>query len=86
MIEATLVDALKQLRIAATTVAATTAGLLTIAAGRGERTPVTLASGDLAPDFTLIGSDGATYHLADFRGRHAVVTPSEPGSPWAAAS
>lgn len=66
-------DALKQLRIAATTVAAATAGLITIAAGRGERTPVMLVPGDVAPDFTLIGSDGATYRLADFRGRQAVV-------------
>ena len=66
-------DALKQLRIAATTVAATTAGLFTIATGQGEQHPVTLAPGDMAPDFTLPGSDGRTYRLAEFRGREAVV-------------
>jgi thioredoxin-dependent peroxiredoxin len=29
--------------------------------------------GDMAPDFTLAGSDGKTYHLADFLGHQAVV-------------
>lgn len=32
-----------------------------------------LAVGDLAPDFTLAGSDGVTYQLSDFRGERAVV-------------
>jgi peroxiredoxin Q/BCP len=32
-----------------------------------------LKPGDLAPDFTLAGSDGKTYHLADLRGQRAVV-------------
>jgi thioredoxin-dependent peroxiredoxin len=32
-----------------------------------------LKVGDQAPDFTLPGSDGKTYHLADFRGKQAVV-------------
>ncbi len=32
-----------------------------------------LKPGDLAPDFTLAGSDGRTYHLADFKGKRAVV-------------
>ena len=32
-----------------------------------------LKPGDPAPDFTLAGSDGKTYKLADFRGRQAVV-------------
>jgi peroxiredoxin Q/BCP len=31
------------------------------------------AVGDTAPDFTLEGSDGQTYSLADFGGREAVV-------------
>jgi peroxiredoxin Q/BCP len=34
---------------------------------------VELAVGDPAPDFALLGSDGRTYHLADYRGRSAVV-------------
>jgi peroxiredoxin Q/BCP len=32
-----------------------------------------LAVGDTAPEFTLAGSDGQTYSLADFAGRAAVV-------------
>jgi peroxiredoxin Q/BCP len=33
----------------------------------------TLAVGDSAPDFTLHGSDGATYRLEDYKGKQAVV-------------
>ena len=29
--------------------------------------------GDPAPDFTLPGSDGATYTLSDLRGSHVVI-------------
>jgi thioredoxin-dependent peroxiredoxin len=32
-----------------------------------------LKVGDAAPDFSLPGSDGKTYNLADFRGKQAVV-------------
>lgn len=32
-----------------------------------------LEVGDMAPDFELPGSDGKTYHLADYRGKQAVV-------------
>jgi len=32
-----------------------------------------LKPGDLAPSFTLPGSDGRTYTLADFKGKQAVV-------------
>jgi len=32
-----------------------------------------LKVGDVAPDFELTASDGKTYHLADFKGRQAVV-------------
>jgi peroxiredoxin Q/BCP len=31
------------------------------------------AVGEMAPDFSLIGSDGRTYRLSDFRGKQAVV-------------
>ena len=34
---------------------------------------VELKVGDQAPDFTLQGSDGKTYKLADFKGKQAVV-------------
>ena len=32
-----------------------------------------LKPGDAAPDFSLPGSDGKTYSLADFKGKRAVV-------------
>jgi peroxiredoxin Q/BCP len=32
-----------------------------------------LKVGDLAPDFSLAGSDGKTYRLSDFKGKQAVV-------------
>ena len=32
-----------------------------------------LGPGDMAPDFSMQGSDGKTYTLADFRGKRAVV-------------
>jgi peroxiredoxin Q/BCP len=32
-----------------------------------------LKVGDEAPDFSLVGSDGKTYKLADFKGKQAVV-------------
>ena len=35
--------------------------------------PAGLKVGDMAPDFSLQGSDGKTYKLADFRGKKAVV-------------
>ena len=28
---------------------------------------------EMAPDFSLVGSDGRTYRLSEFRGRQAVV-------------
>ena len=38
-----------------------------------QRPAVTLKVGDQAPDFTLQGSDGKPYPLADYRGKKAVV-------------
>ena len=29
--------------------------------------------GDLAPDWTLLGSDGEQYTLSELRGRHVVI-------------
>ena len=39
----------------------------------GAATAAELKVGDVAPDFTLPGSDGKTYKLADYRGKQAVV-------------
>ena len=43
--------------------------LLGVAAARA----ADLKPGDLAPDFSLPGSDGKTYRLSDYRGKQAVV-------------
>lgn len=55
-----------------TTVAATVTGVARAVFGRRE-TPVELAPGDRAPEFSLVGSDGREYRLADYAGRSAVV-------------
>jgi peroxiredoxin Q/BCP len=44
-----------------------------LAMGAAAQAPVELKVGDMAPDFTLPGSDGKTYRLSDFRGKQAVV-------------
>ena len=46
---------------------------LTAVLGAQAPTGVTLKVGDQAPDFTLKGSDGRTYSLADYRGKKSVV-------------
>ena len=35
--------------------------------------PTQLKVGDQAPPFTLVGSDGRTYRLTDYRGKQVVV-------------
>ena len=35
--------------------------------------PTQLKVGDQAPPFTLVGSDGRTYRLYDYRGKQVVV-------------
>jgi peroxiredoxin Q/BCP len=42
---------------------------LTFASGGSQE----LKTGAPAPDFSLAGSDGKTYRLADFKGKQAVV-------------
>jgi peroxiredoxin Q/BCP len=44
-----------------------------LAAGMTAQTPVELKVGDMAPDFTLQGTDGKTHRLSDHRGKRAVV-------------
>ena len=41
--------------------------------GGGMAQAADLAVGDVAPDFTLAGSDGKQHHLADYRGTAVVV-------------
>jgi thioredoxin-dependent peroxiredoxin len=60
------------LRSLAATAAAVAVGLTRAAQGGGEA-PVELKRGDEAPDFSLPGSDGQSYHLRDFRGKRAVI-------------
>jgi peroxiredoxin Q/BCP len=42
-------------------------------AGLGRQPGPELKVGDNAPPFKLPGSDGATYQLADYKGKRAVV-------------
>ena len=43
-------------------------------AGQAPAAPMsTLKVGDMAPDFSLVASDGKTYKLSSFRGKQAVV-------------
>lgn len=63
---------LSQLRTFLTTVAATVVGVVNVMT-RPIEAPVELKPDDLAPDFTLHGSDGRTYRLKDFIGQRAVV-------------
>jgi peroxiredoxin Q/BCP len=49
-------------------------GLVLVAAAAVHAQPAAdLKPGDLAPAFSLPGSDGRTYTLADFKGKQAVV-------------
>ena len=41
--------------------------------GLSAQSQVQLKSGDQAPPFSLMGSDGKTYTLAEFRGKQEVV-------------
>ena len=47
-------------------------GLAAAVIGRAQST-ADLKVGDPAPNFSLRGSDGKTYSLADFKGKSAVV-------------
>ncbi len=53
--------------------AATAAGLVVGALASIRAARAELKPGDPAPPFSLVGSDGRTYKLADFKGKQAVV-------------
>jgi thioredoxin-dependent peroxiredoxin len=61
------------LRSLAATATAVAGALMNIAGNGGGSGSVELKVGDEAPDFTLPGSDGQSYHLRDYRGKRAVV-------------
>ena len=61
-----------QLRRLATTAAATAIGAYNVATNVSE-TPVELKPGELAPDFSLPGSDGRTHRLKELAGRPVVL-------------
>jgi cytochrome oxidase Cu insertion factor (SCO1/SenC/PrrC family) len=71
-VEGRRVYLLKLLRRFATTAAATAAGVAHAVMHPNESL-VELKPGDLAPDFSLPGSDGRTYRLKDLAGRPVVV-------------
>src|SRR5687767_14834654 len=51
-----------------------TMGLVaTLTAGAMAQSAVELKVGDMAPDFTLPGTDGKTHKLSEYRGKQAVV-------------
>ena len=52
---------------------ATTAGLVVGAFASIKAVRAELQPGDPAPPFSLVGSDGRTYRLADYKGKQAVV-------------
>ena len=51
----------------------TLAVALVCAAGWTSALAAELKEGDVAPDFSLPGSDGKTYSLASFKGKQVVV-------------
>ncbi len=53
--------------------AVSTIALVTILGAGVAAHAAELSVGDTAPDFKLTASDGKTYHLADFKGKKAVV-------------
>lgn len=60
------------MRAVSLTVLSAAAALLLQVSASSAQTP-TLKVGDMAPDFTLQGTDGKTHKLSDYRGKSAVV-------------
>lgn len=62
-----------KLRTALSLAAGVALSLAAVVTGFGQQSGPELKVGDMAPDFTLPGSDGKSYRLADFKGKSAVV-------------
>jgi hypothetical protein len=71
--EDTNVNVIGALRTLAISVAAAAVGLANAARAGNGLPPVELKPGDIAPDFSLPGSDGRTYQLRDFVGKRGLV-------------
>lgn len=55
-------------------VAAVCVGLTAVATGRQQAPAVpTFKAGDVAPDFSLPGTDGKTHKLSDYKGKEVVL-------------
>ena len=68
-------ELLRLVKMTAVTASAVATGIVTAAASLGGRDEAARPPepGDRAPDFSLPGSDGRLYRLADLAGHHAVV-------------
>jgi thioredoxin-dependent peroxiredoxin len=67
------VGALRLMRTVTASAAAVVEGLVNVASGRGERSPVQLKPGDAAPQFDLPASDGRRYRLSDLTRDNTIV-------------
>ena len=61
------------LRMLTATAKAMFSGLINLLGTRDFGDRIELKPGDIAPDFSLAGSDGRCYGLGDFYGTHVVV-------------
>jgi peroxiredoxin Q/BCP len=52
---------------------ATALALCVSAVTPAQQAPVELKEGDIAPDFSLPGSDGKTHKLSDYKGKTVVL-------------
>ena len=66
-------EIVKTLRMSTATVEGIFTGLINLLWTRDFGDRIELKPGDIAPDFSLAGSDGRRYGLGDFHGTHVVV-------------